>query len=87
MPAFIARASNLAANRAATFCTSSRMMKPAAEAMHSGAAASGGSSWAWRNLSPKTRQYVKVLAATGAVTDAVVLYNYPEFFGLKSDSK
>ncbi|OAA59958.1 hypothetical protein ISF_05969 [Cordyceps fumosorosea ARSEF 2679] len=83
------------ARRAATFCTSSRSMKPSADS-HAGLGLGGGSSastpaagssWAWRNLSPKTRQYVKLGAATCAATDAAVLYNYPGLVGLKKASE
>lgn len=93
MPAtIIARTSTAAAARAANFCTSSRMLKPAADSIQMGASTASasnasGTSWAWRNLSPKTRQYIKVFAATSAVTDAVILYEYPEFFGLKKASE
>lgn len=87
MPAtIIARASTLAANRAATFCTSARMMKPA-EAAASTSTAASGSSWAWRNLSPQTRTNVKIFGAVCVATDAFVLYNYPELVGLKKSSE
>lgn len=83
-----------AARRAATFSTSTRVMGPSAEAgismagaPASSASTGGGSSWAWRNLAPKTRRYVKFGAATCAATDAVVLYNYPEWVGLKKTSE
>ncbi|KAJ6781277.1 hypothetical protein PWT90_05036 [Aphanocladium album] len=90
--AIFARASASAARRAATFSTSARAMRPAAESginmgSASAASASSGSAWAWRNLSPKTRQYVKIGAATCAATDAFVLYNYPEMVGLKKVSE
>lgn len=87
-----ARTSAAAARRAATFSTSSRTMKPAADTgigMGSASAASSatGSAWAWRNLSPKTRQYVKIGSAACIATDAFVLYNYPEWVGLKRASQ
>lgn len=78
-----------AARRAATFCTSSRAMKPSADSgisMNS-PAASPSNSWAWSNLAPQTRRYVKIGAATCAATDAFVLYNYPEWVGLKRASE
>ncbi|KAM3529619.1 hypothetical protein NHJ13051_001754 [Beauveria bassiana] len=83
MPATIV--ARIAARRAATFSTSARAMKPSAE---SGVdmGRSSGSSWAWRNLSPKTRQYVKMGAATCVATDAFVLYNYPDWVGVKKAS-
>jgi hypothetical protein len=33
-------------------------------------------SWAWRNLSPKTKRNVKVLVAAGVVIDTIVLMEY-----------
>ncbi|KAM3461026.1 hypothetical protein MY5147_003031 [Beauveria neobassiana] len=83
MPANIA--ARIAARRAATFSTSARAMKPSSE---SGVdmGRSIGSSWAWRNLSPKTRQYVKMGAATCVATDAFVLYKYPDWVGVKKAS-
>ncbi|KAJ4153795.1 hypothetical protein LMH87_010267 [Akanthomyces muscarius] len=92
MPATIfARA---AARRAATFCTSSRVLKPSAESSGismgtstSSSPSTGATSWAWRNLTPQTRRYVKMGAAASVATDAFVLYNYPEWVGLKRASE
>ncbi|KAM3503681.1 hypothetical protein MY10362_004041 [Beauveria mimosiformis] len=84
MPATIV-ARIVARRAAAPFSTSARAMKPSAE---TGVDVGGstGSSWAWRNLSPRTRQYVKMGAAICVATDALVLYNYPEWVGLKKAS-
>ncbi|KAM0741658.1 hypothetical protein ACQRIT_004515 [Beauveria bassiana] len=83
MPANIV--ARIATRRAATFSTSARAMKPSAEpSVDMGR--SSGSSWAWRNLSPKTRQYVKMGAATCVATDTFVLYNYPDWVGVKKAS-
>ncbi|KAM3441564.1 hypothetical protein NHJ13734_002788 [Beauveria thailandica] len=83
MPATVV--ARIVARRAAPFSTSARAMKPSTE---SGVDMGGstGSSWAWRNLSPRTRQFVKMGAATCVATDALVLYNYPEWVGLKKAS-
>ncbi|KAM3454385.1 hypothetical protein MY3296_003068 [Beauveria thailandica] len=83
MPATVV--ARIVARRAALFSTSARSMKPSTE---SGVDMGGstGSSWAWRNLSPRTRQFVKMGAATCVATDALVLYNYPEWVGLKKAS-
>lgn len=101
MPASIF-ARTAAARRAATFCTSSRVLKPStgplsgvgigSSASSSPSAStttssSSSSSWAWRNLSPKTRRYAKMGAATCLATDAFVLLNYPEWVGLKMASE
>jgi hypothetical protein len=65
----------VAARRA--FSTTAQAMKPAT----TDAAASN--SWAWKNLSPKTRRNVVYGLGVCAVVDSYVVYNYfPGMMGL-----
>ncbi|UNI22615.1 DNA helicase [Purpureocillium takamizusanense] len=70
---------------AASFSTSARSLSPEAA---SGVAAPSRSSWAWRNLSPRTRRYVVYGLGAGAVIDGYVVFNYfPGMLGLGEDKK
>lgn len=80
---FSAPVAQLVARRAsaAPFSTTTASMKPAVGDATTSAAA--GSSWAWRNLSPKARRNVMLGLGAGAAIDAYVVYNYfPGMLGL-----
>jgi hypothetical protein len=84
---FTTPATKVIAMRSAAFSTSARTLKPAAESLSGSAAApTANSSW-WSNLSPKTRTYIKAGLAVSAVTDAIVLYEYPGIIGLGKKSE
>ncbi|GJN72006.1 hypothetical protein ACCO45_009227 [Purpureocillium lilacinum] len=81
----VAATARRTAAAAANFSTSARALRPEAV---SGAAAPSSSSWAWRNLSPKTRRYVVYGLGAGAAIDSYVIYNYfPGILGLGEDKK
>ncbi|KAJ6442078.1 isomerase [Purpureocillium lavendulum] len=82
-PAVAATARRAAAN----FSTSARSLKPA-DAASAASPSSSSSSWAWRNLSPKTRRYVVYGLGAGAAIDSYVIYNYfPGVLGLGEGKK
>jgi hypothetical protein len=71
---------NMAVRRA--FSTTSPSLKPAATD------AAAGTSWAWKNLSPKTRRNVVYGLGACAVADSYLVYNYfPGVLGLKEEKK
>lgn len=80
----IARLSTPVAKMAArrTFSTTTASLKPATTD------AVASNSWAWKNLSPKTRRNVVYGLGVGAVIDSYVVYNYfPGMLGLKEETK
>lgn len=75
------------------FTTAARLTTPLARRAAAGAHLTGprsitteakptASPGFWKSLSPKTRRNIGYLAAVSAITDAAVVYEYPEKFGL-----
>ncbi|KID67613.1 hypothetical protein MAN_04371, partial [Metarhizium hybridum] len=64
------------------FSTTTTFLKPATTD------AAANNSWAWKNLSPKTRRNVAYGLGACAVVDSYIVYNYfPAMLGLKEETK
>lgn len=82
-----APAAKAMAMRSAAFSTSARTLRPAAESIHGAAATPAASGSWWSNLRPQTRTYIKAGLAVSAVTDCIVLYEYPQIIGMGKKSE